>query len=392
RALARPSVLALPGGDLRRLWRLYRPPFLPAGALGRVRSLRTSAAGRTAQDAARLRRGGGSPVRPAFGAGGPACPGRPGERRRGPRMGRLDAPVGGGPGPGERSLRSFEPGGRHGPGALAGRRRTGSAPPGAFPQRRRCGGRGSAGQGCPGCCPLTAADKMKPAAPGGAARHDNLRGDLPLRLSGIVRSRGRGRARGSRGGPARGLVQVPDAVADHRGELAARVEAGGALVGGASLVSLARLLVRGAEEEAGVLRGLRPARVLEEGLERSDRLGEVLGLGQRVAEPEVDDVVFRLRLERDVAAQLLRGGTPVAAAEGGVSAIQGGLGNAALHARGPVVDRLGLERGDELPVQVDGLAHGLVQAGAFLLGPEEIVDVSGLRACVAAGDLAGAEL
>src|SRR5207237_2659027 len=165
---------------------------------------------------------------------------------------------------------------------------------------------------------------MKPAAPGGAARHDNLRGDLPLRLSGIVRSRGRGRGRSGRGGPARSLVQVPDAVADHRGELAARVEAGGALVGGASLVSLARLLVSGAEEEAGVLRGLRPARVLEEGLERRDRLLEVLHLRERVAEPEVDDVVLGLGLELEIAGELLGGRRPIAAAEGAVAAVEGG--------------------------------------------------------------------
>src|SRR3954454_21587610 len=127
---------------------------------------------------------------------------------------------------------------------------------------------------------------------------------------------GRGFGRSGRGAGRRRAVQVPQLVPDHRGELAARIERGGPLVGGAGLVGLAGLLVRGAEQEAGVLRGLRAARVLEERLERRDRLGEILRLRQRVAEAEVDDVVFGLRLELEVARELLGGRAPVVGAEG----------------------------------------------------------------------------
>src|SRR5438270_14003840 len=202
--------------------------------------------------------------------------------------------------------------------------------------------------------------------PGGSA----LRG---LRL-------GAGRSGSGAGGAARGGVQVADPVADHRGELAARVEARGALVGRAGLVGLAGLLVRGAEEEAGVLRGLGPPRVLEEGLQRRDGLGEFLDLREGVAEAEIDDVVLGLRLELEVPGELLGGGAPVAAAESRVAAIEGGLGHAALHAGGAVVDRLRLERRDERAVEMDGLAHRLVQARAFLLGAEQVVDAGCLLA------------
>src|SRR5467141_2607562 len=104
---------------------------------------------------------------------------------------------------------------------------------------------------------------------------------------------------------------------------------------------------------------------------RVERALEFLGLDARAAQVEPDDAVAHLGLQLHVAAEVLGSRVPVLAAVRGLACAARRLGELALHAGGPVVDGLALERRELTAVEMHGLRHGLVQGRSFFLAAEK---------------------
>src|SRR5437867_300593 len=134
------------------------------------------------------------------------------------------------------------------------------------------------------------------------------------------------------------------------------------------------LLIRLAEQQPRVLRRLGTAGALEERLQRVERALVLLGLDARAAQVVPDHAVVHLGLELDVAPEVLGSRFPVLPPEGRLPRAARGLCQLPLHARGAIVDGPGLQGGHLAAVEVHRLRHRLVEAGAFLLAGEQLVD------------------
>src|SRR5207253_11467620 len=167
-------------------------------------------------------------------------------------------------------------------------------------------------------------------------------------------------------------------VAELGRELAAGIERDGALVHLARAVGVADLFVCLAEQQTRVLGCLGATRALEERFQRMERALEFLGLDARVAQVEPDHAVAHLGLQLHVAAEVLGSRVPVLAPVRGLACAARRLGELALHAGGPDVDGLALERRELTAVEMHGLRHGLVQGRSFFLAAEKLVDAEGL--------------